>query len=170
MALATVTRWATKARTAVYANVYKGPPGQLTWTAYSKAGELVGINVNEPMFGKEAELNTHNALAQGAAKGYIVTDPAGQNKLWNQAYYTVLWEYVGCLCACTTSVVCLASCPTCRANNGWLLAKKDYETIRAAIQHTSVMDYNLKTVRWCWSTCCPPPPPVTGDDAYPVCW
>lgn len=71
------------------------PVGQGAWAAYVKAGELFGVNVNEPIFGKDAELKTQQDLAQAHAKGYIVTDAAGQSKLWNQVYYTAAWECVG---------------------------------------------------------------------------
>lgn len=82
----------------------------------------------------------------------------------------------------------------CRANNSWQLATKDYETIRAAVKETPVLDYNLKAVRdlgvLCTTTVClctdyqPVPAHAapcpctlhfqkhlcTGDDAHPVCW
>lgn len=92
-----LTKLLSRARTAAQTTA-QSPYGQAAWTAYAKAGELFGVNVNEPVFGKEAELMTHKDLAQAASKGYIVSDPAGQAKLWNQAYYTALWEYVSMCC------------------------------------------------------------------------
>jgi hypothetical protein len=147
---AQLTKLLSRARTAAQATA-QSPPGQVAWTVYAKTGELFGVNVNEPVFGKDAELKTQTDLAQAASKGLIVTDPAAQSKLWNQAYYTALWEYVGACNVHWGSTAWRRDMPTqsinFRANNSWQLATKDYETIRAAVKDTPVLDYNLKAVR-----------------------
>lgn len=72
----------------------ESPAGKAAWNVYERAAELVGVNVNEPVFGEDAERKTTSVLEEAAKQGYIVTDEAAQGKLWKQVYYTTLWQYV----------------------------------------------------------------------------
>ncbi len=72
----------------------ESPAGKAAWNAYERAAELVGVNVNEPLFGEEAERKTTSMLEEAAKQGYVVTDEAAQKKLWKQAYYTAFYQYV----------------------------------------------------------------------------